>query len=140
VLVETYGPGDPNSYPKILESRTHVARQKEEDVMGELWKYLLSIRPLVSEKWEGVFPEVEDMEMTPSQLVEYEEATQCYACCGVFGEEVWRGEESYIRTKCRDHCHKTGAYRWVNYSGEGVGRLILVFQGTSLCSVQYEDG
>jgi hypothetical protein len=111
VLVETFGPGDPSTYPKILESRTHVAEHKEEDVMGELWKYLISIRPLVSEKWEGAFPEVEDMEMTPNQMGEYENARQCYACCGVFGEEVWRGEESYIRNKCRDHCHKTGAYR-----------------------------
>jgi hypothetical protein len=109
--VETYGPGDPNSYPKILESKTHVASNKNEDVMGGLWQYLLSIRPLVSEKWEGAFQEVEDMEMSSNEVEEYENAIQCYACRGTFGEEAWSRDESYIRTKCRDHCHKTGVYR-----------------------------
>ncbi len=79
--------------------------------MGSLWEYLISIRSLVSEKWEGAFPDVDEVPMQHSQEVEYANASQCYACRGAFGEEVWRGHESYIRTKCRDHCHKTGVYR-----------------------------
>ena len=82
-------------FPRPLKTLTYVGEGEESgaDIMLKFWKELADLRPLLAEKFRGVFEDVSKCEIT-----EEEEAFQkelfCYGCQAPFDIEEEEGDPS----------------------------------------------
>ena len=123
VAIENYGPavnekGEVIMYPRILKEVTFVASGDDEDVMLKFWQELRALRPLISDKWRGTFPNLSDCPLSEEEERIFEASRECYACCMPFdpplsddGDDCDDRPLFRRRIKNRDHCHRTGQFR-----------------------------
>ena len=87
------------------------------DVMLKFWKELAHLRPLLAEKFRGVFHDVSKCDITAEEEEAFQRELFCYACLAPFdiaGEEGDHSDDYMSRgrkIKCKDHSHITNRYR-----------------------------
>ena len=122
VAIENYGPpvgenGEAIIYPRILKEVTFVAGG-DENVMLKFWEELQTLRPIISDKWKGCFPNLSDCPLSEEDKAMFEAARECYACKMLFDPPAPDVQEDgddrpafRRRLKNRDHCHRSGRFR-----------------------------
>lgn len=146
VAVENFGRpedewGNGIKYPRIIKEHTFVAGGDEDEVMGKFWDELRLLRPMISEKWKGSFPNLADCPLSDEEEARFESEKDCYACRMPFdpppdpdnqpGDEMGGDElggddrPAYrVRIKNRDHCHRTGQYRGKQYNQLNISKYL----------------
>ena len=147
-LVRTMGPGDEQSYPRIVSEQTHLASTDDEDILPSLWEWLLSLREEILNSWQGCFPNVEQCIMTDAEKLAHAKADKCYVCYRPFKDPKKREESTQMDWRCLmggaevepaerqvlkvlDHDHITGKYRGEN---KRYSHQVLTLALISLCS------
>ena len=147
-LVRTMGPGDEQSYPRIVSEHTHLASTDDEDILPSLWEWLLSLREEILNSWQGCFPNVEDCIMTDAEKLAHATADKCYVCFRPFKDPKKREESTQMDWRCLmggaevepaerqvlkvlDHDHITGKYRGEN---KRYSHQVLTLALISMCS------
>ena len=106
-------------FPRPLKTLTYVGEGEESgaDIMLKFWKELADLRPLLAEKFRGVFEDVSKCEITEEEEEAFQKELFCYGCQAPFdieGEEGDPSDEKMSRPrkiKCKDHSHITNRYR-----------------------------
>ena len=133
MLVETLGPDGQDLQPKIIREKTYVAHNDDENILPPLWDWLKNLRGVIYEAWRGQFVDVGCCRMTEEEKESHAAATNCYVCLETFktphnvtdgdgvdvvdfvigGEKAEKKPKKCI--KVLDHCHRSAAYRGMNY-------------------------
>ena len=106
-------------FSRPLKTVTYVGEGEESgaDIMYKFWKELADLRPLLAEKFRGMFHDVSECEITEEEEEAFQNELFCYACQAPFdieGEEEDPSDEKMSRArkiKCKDHSHITNRYR-----------------------------
>ena len=165
MLVQTEGSEEKEVYPKIVREETYVAREDGEDIMAKFWEWLIGLRKLIYETWQGEFPDVASCVLSEDEKKEHAEASRCYVCLGSFQDASTFGEEEpdmvdfliggeKVSKKARkcvkvlDHSHRTAAYRGEDHDHPLqiiITTIIIIiiiqcFSRRKLSELQYADG
>ena len=81
--------------------------------MFKFWKELAELRPLIAEKFQGVFYDVAKCDITAEEEEAFQKELFCYACQDPFDIEEEEGDHPNVeiskgrKIKCKDHSHIT---------------------------------